>query len=275
MRHPVDRIISLYWFEGRWPRTCHKACEDEKIKNDENKVADLDEWIEQVHDQTNYKKLEYVRHNACGQWVSVENYYTRILLGVDAVQTKQDKFRTKYSRGFWNATLTRDHLHRAKEILASFDLVMIQEKMMGRSQSNLMFHDLTGPGNSTSNQLKIRRKGAEREKYYQPPSNATLERLREWNAMDIELYEYAVKLNAQTVKRWDKTRHEEKRQGSSFDASKSCQMPPYRLPNDIFDIALGGKFCPPGKDSEDKTKRRGWWYYANHCTLHSNEVYQA
>jgi hypothetical protein len=256
MRHPIDRIISLYWFEGRWPRTCGKACEDEKIKNDETKVADLDKWIEHIHDQTNYRKLKYARHNACGQWSSVENYYTRILLGVDAVQDKQQKLKTKHSKGFLNVTLTRDHLHRAKEILASFDLVMIQEQMMGRSESNLMFHDITGPGNTTSNKLIHKRKGAERKKYYQPPSNATLERLREWNALDIELYEYAVKLSAQTVKRWAKTRDEEKRQRSSFDASKSCQIPPFRLPNDIFDIALEGNFCYGGKYGPGEGRRQ-------------------
>jgi hypothetical protein len=51
IRHPIDRIISLYWFEGRWPRTCGAKCEGEKQKDDTTKVADLDEWIEHVHDR--------------------------------------------------------------------------------------------------------------------------------------------------------------------------------------------------------------------------------
>lgn len=284
LRHPVDRIISLYWFEGRWPRTCNKLCEDRKEKTNATKVADLEEWIEHVHDQTNATKLSYTRHNACGQWNSVENYYIRMLLGVDAIGRDRSKKTTKHRRGFMNVTLTRDHLHRAKEILASFDLVMIQEQMSSNSNScsslpsltNRMFHDLTGPpGRNTDydHLLANRRKGAEREKYFQPPSDAALKRLYEWNALDIELYEFAVKLNARIVQEWETTTSRQDNATANFDSQTACRKPPFVLSNDVFDIALGGNYCCPGKYCGVTSRSRGFYINGKQrmCTLQSNE----
>ena len=249
LRHPMDRILSLYWFEGRWPRTCGFQCETNKVKNDTTKVADLQEWMEHIHDQTNHQNLSYFRHNACGQWISVENYYIRQLLGIDrattTMMTTQETAEKRLSgRGFRNVTLTRQHLKRAKEILASFDLVLIQEQMLANDSDMLrMFHSIIGT--NEENELKQIRKGEERERYFQPPTEFEVARLQEWNALDIELYDFAVQLSAWTVNRW------KQRQGGksrSFNSSL-CQKPASILDANLAEVALGGEGCATGTTS--------------------------
>ena len=39
LRHPIDRILSMYWFEGRWPRTCGAPCEQRKNKTNEQPLG--------------------------------------------------------------------------------------------------------------------------------------------------------------------------------------------------------------------------------------------
>ena len=81
--------------------------------------------------------------------------------------------------------------------MASFDVVLIQEQMKESSESIQMFHEMIGyPREEAPAMLKNDRVGSERAKYYQPPDNTTLQRLREWNVLDIELYDYAVKLSS-------------------------------------------------------------------------------
>lgn len=253
MRNPVDRILSMYWFEGRWPRTCGLKCENEKVKNDTTKVADLGEWVEAIHDQRSWGKLKYRRHNGCGQWVSVENYYIRQLLGVDI---------PKYGLGFLNVTLTREHLHRAKKILANFDLVLIQEKMSKRSSMVRMFHSITG-GRESSNMAQVR-KGQERQNLFQAPSTVDLERLQDLNALDLELYEYAVQLSNITVRRWMAQATKGKRVGNALSnrADLVCNKPPLFLEEKDRAIALGGgPHCRPGS----------WSLYNDGCVQHSRE----
>jgi hypothetical protein len=272
LRHPIDRILSMYWFEGRWPRTCHKACEDNKTKDDATKVADLEEWIEAIHDQSSQKKLKYVRHNACGQWISVENYYIRMLLGVDRAMDVQGAKATKHKRGFRNVTLTTRHLHKAKEILASFDLVLIQEEMQIPSNKTQMFYDITGYGTNPPLSFGVQRKGDERAKYFVPPLNTTLDRLRRWNALDIDLYEYAVQLSQENFERWQSRQNLLRVEGSEihkFDAKASCNKPKARLPQPIANIAIGGDFCVGGRWSGINFS--DFWYFPS-CIYHSREA---
>lgn len=167
LRDPIDRILSLYWFEGRWPRTCELACELNKTKDDSTKVADLDEWIEAVYHQSKKSKYKLRYHSSCGQWQSVENYYTRQLLGVDRGDERQ----------FLNKTLTDDDLYRAKQILASFDLVMIQERYQSDRDMVRIFKTITAanPGQQQQQGLPHERKGVERTSAsYQAPSTQDL-----------------------------------------------------------------------------------------------------
>jgi Sulfotransferase family len=274
LRHPIDRILSMYWFEGRWPRTCHQACENNKTKDDSTKVADLHEWIDAIHDQKKHSEYKYVRHNGCGQWVSVENYYTRMLLGVDRAKNRVAAQSTLHKRGFRNVTLTLRHLERAKQILASFDVVVIQEEMMKPSNKTQMFFEITGYGENPPRKFGVERKGAERAKYFVPPSNATLDRLHQWNAFDIQLYEYAVQLSQENYEKWQRRKQnqvdEEGNQTSfAFDPKTACSKPVARLPQRIANIAVAGDFCSGGRWSEKKWE--DFWFFPS-CLYHSREA---
>ena len=123
--------------------------------------------------------MKYRRHNSCGQWASVDNYYIRTLLGIDSASTENEKKATKNGRGFLNKTITREHLHRAKQILASFDLVMVQEQMRSKNSSMInMFYSITGTLNRielprsremTENEKEERRKKKEKRTLLQVP----------------------------------------------------------------------------------------------------------
>lgn len=270
IRHPIERILSMYWFEGRWPRTCHKACENNKTKDDTTKVAELEEWIEAIHDQTNQTELGYVRHSGCGQWVSVENYYTRMLLGIDRARGPAGARATLHQRGFRNVTLDARHLQRAKQILASFDVILIQEEMSTPSNKTRMFHEVTGYGDNNNippDRIGVERMGVERAKYFVPPRNSTLDRLRQWNTLDIELYDYAVQLSNDNYEKWERWRNE-MGNNTAFDAKAVCQKPAAQLPKDIADIAVGGDFCAGGRWSGSKWE--GFWYFPS-CVFHSKE----
>lgn len=248
MRHPIDRILSMYWFEGRWPRTCGKLCEDKKLKNNDTKVADLDEWIEAIHDQSNREKLNYRRHTSCGQWMSVDNYYIRTLLGIDSAVTPKERKSTKNGMGFFNKTITREHLHRAKEILASFDLVMIQEQMKSKDTSMVeMFYSITGM-RTEKKEIPHSRGASQKEleeRENTPSSRYAIDRLREWNALDIELYNYAVVLSKQSVDWWVASgkKEQENVMNNAFNPIKSCKRPPLELDGDLLKTVLGGNGC--------------------------------
>jgi Sulfotransferase family len=284
LRDPIERIVSLYWFEGRWPRTCSRKCEARKVKDDSTKVADLAEWIEQVNDQNNTKALGLRRHAACGQWMSVSDYYIRMLLGIDRVTNKDppaERRATKYRRGFRNVTLTRYHLHRAKEVLASFDLVLIVEHLQ-RQDLATMFQTITGGGENGSlveGPLSWARHGSEKastEPQDTKPSPTELKRLQELNALDMELYEYAVGLSERTVERW--TKQQQKQQQQQHDDREQegeetalatltplwqhqCRKPPLYLNEEQRFIAIGGEGCGNGHRV----------LYQSGCLQHSRE----
>lgn len=235
LRHPIDRILSLYYFEGRWPRTCDMKCELTKIKDDTTKVADLGEWVESVYHQTNKAKFKLLPTSGCGQWQSVENYYIRQLIGVDRGRNGE----------FLNHTLTREDLHRAKEVLASFDLVLIQERFSGSQHDPemiQMFRTITGAPVITS--MPHSREGQEKKANFRPPSSKELRRLEELNKLDIELYEYAKNLSRRTVARWVQRKQSEgNKLTEGTTMIEQCEVPPRNLTIDKARILLGGEGC--------------------------------
>ncbi len=210
MRHPVDRIISLYWFEGRWPRIGAKSCEDKRNKTAATKVLDFNDWIDAVYNQyatTSSRDHELIFHSNCGQWQSVENYYIRQLTGVDRYTTSAGadtsdnisvsfhKISDRYGdlNGiFRNVTLDRSHLELAKDVLAGFDLVIILEQLNKNEELRQMVFELTG-GNHNSRDdyfnnllLTKSREGLERNgKEYVPPTKEEIRKLTHWNRLDI------------------------------------------------------------------------------------------
>jgi len=263
LRHPVDRIVSMYWFEGRWPRICGLPCERKREKTNRTKTADLCEWVDHVHAQTDFRRLRYTRHNQCGQWTSVENYYIRTLLGVDSARNGEEKKLTPYGRGFLNITLTRRHLDQAKKILDNFDLIMIQEQMRQPSNMTRMLHAIIGSATDDPYRMGVHRKGDERHsESYVNPTDVELEKLRQLNELDIELYEYAVELSARTVERWlaKSERASYKQELEEFDAAQSCNRPDILPSRDIIKTTIGGRGC---------NTHGAFFYYSGDCMLHS------
>eukprot|EP00536_Pseudo-nitzschia_multiseries_P007836 jgi/Psemu1/287392/fgenesh1_pg.189_\ len=286
LRHPISRIESMYWYEGKWPRNCSMACENTKQKDDTTAVVQtLEEWALAVRGQTRRKELRYVRHTGCGQWMGVDNYYIRQLLGVDRASANENKEKLAgCSLGFLNVTLTRTHLHRAKEILASFDVVMIQEDMARKSWGTAMFLDLITPNDALRKRrpakLAVNRRGVERTRdQYRPLPNSTRRMLEEWNKLDLELYDYAVELSRSTVKQWRKQPPDKEEDdavaaaecGGAAVAMNSSKFP---LSDEVFDIAIGGRYCCPGpacpKIFRGELPVRGFWYFFPGCIWSSN-----
>ena len=268
LRDPIERIISLYWFEGRWPRICGNDCEDKREKTNGTAVADFAEWIERVHNQEDYpdRRLGLTYHNNCGQWQSVENYYIRQLLGVDRKIMKDKKVAWHDDNGhFNNVTITRDHLEKAKRVLAAFDLVVDIEALGKDPELGLMLHEITG-GSKRRPGKKARSEQARtnplRKTHFFPPTKTELERLRELNAFDIELYEYAKLLNRDTVKRWIEREHNHANSVNQ-PALDKCKRPQLALDQSTKPILLGGRGC------NNAMYPFYWNGGAQHCNLHS------
>jgi hypothetical protein len=66
LRDPVDRAISSYWFEGRWPQK-------ERNRTDENSPLDLFNWTSQVNQQTRGKLLWYCASDCYCKWFGSMN----------------------------------------------------------------------------------------------------------------------------------------------------------------------------------------------------------
>jgi len=268
LRDPIERIISLYWFEGRWPRICDSVCEGKREKTNETAVADFAEWIERVHNQNDYpdRRLKLTYHNNCGQWQSVENYYIRQLLAVDRMRDKNLALRD--DEYFNNVTITRDHLEKAKRVLAAFDLVVDIEELGKDPELELMLYEITGGSKrrpAKEPKSEHSRINSLRKTHFFPPTKTELDRLRDLNAFDIELYEYAKLLNRDTVKRWVE-RENNHTNSVNQTALDRCKRPPLALDQFTKPILLGGLGC------ENSMKPFFYSGSAQHCNLHSGVV---
>lgn len=253
MRDPIDRIQSLYWFEGRWPRVCAAACEAEREKTNSTAI-DFGPWIEAIYHQKDTPGRDYMLtfHSNCGQYQSVENYYIRQLLGVDRNQDINPKGENgcktdKYGL-FRNVTLTEEHLEMAKDVLAAFDLVIILEDLKTDDTLNKMIHELTGGGRRYPEAIPVQteRKGQERLQQYVKPTDKELSRLKELNALDMKLYEFAKTLSRKTVETW-KQREEQGKSASIYfsddELDEKCRKPDVTLGKEYEEILLGGCGC--------------------------------
>jgi len=103
MRHPVERILSLYWYE-------HVAYWDVDFKNKPERIKALQEWLETWADGSPAKKIIAERTGGRNTYVEPCNYYVKNL-------------------GNWNGPgpATEGHLAAAKRALESFDVVLLTE----------------------------------------------------------------------------------------------------------------------------------------------------
>jgi hypothetical protein len=104
LRDPIDRIMSLYWYE-------HVAWWYD-VKHEPQNCRTLAQWVDGWQDGSPWK-AHFVRQNPGTVYVEVENYYVKSLIG-------------------WNglAPIGEADLERAKKILSEhFDFVLLTDDM--------------------------------------------------------------------------------------------------------------------------------------------------
>jgi hypothetical protein len=108
LRDPIDRIISLYWYEHvSWYVS---------VAKEPQRVVPFAVWLSAWRDGGSWKErilLEYPTSN----YVEVENYYVKMLVGWNA----------NSGVGHGSGRVGRKELEKAKEILSRFDVVLITE----------------------------------------------------------------------------------------------------------------------------------------------------
>jgi len=176
LRHPIDRIVSLYWYE-------HVAWHVE-VKRQPQNAKPFVEWVANWVDSSPYKQA-FLRTNPGTNYVEVENYYTKGLVGwgID-----------RESNPVTGATKT--DLADAKSALGRFDLVFITE--WSRRESQLAAFDAALPGSrrALERQLVQGSEGLKRDWAAKlmpdgPALEGAMHRLRVLNALDLELWGYA------------------------------------------------------------------------------------
>lgn len=100
-RDPVDRIISLYWYEH--------VLYFSKDDGNETKASSLHTWIDHWKDSSTWKK-NFTKYHPGSVYIEVENYYVKAL-------TRWDGTRP----------VNRQDLEVAKRVIEKFDLVIISE----------------------------------------------------------------------------------------------------------------------------------------------------
>jgi len=185
MRHPVDRIESLYFFEGRWPQKSYRRTEDTAIS--------LQKWLRKV--EATSKRRSWGSQNHLRQrgafplrqriWDEVSEYYVQIFSGVAAEASQQ-------------------HLEVAKSVLDNFDAVLILERLSteeGRNEAEgllrkiLPSHNVECPPRLPLHKVN---EGSVRKRA-EPLSREDRLRIVALNPLDLELYRHAVSLHKERV----------------------------------------------------------------------------
>ena len=171
LRHPVDRVISRYFFEGRWG-LFKKPLKDEEIS--------FSDWLRQ-------KRQIHAGHRNERLWSVTSELYTKTLAGVVVDKHLQLSFV---------------HLETAKEWLdAAFPL--ITEWLSTPHAARALGKKLCFADGSTGRYPGVppigpKRRAAGGHTARRPkswlPSMEDLELLWSDNALDLQLYDYATKL---------------------------------------------------------------------------------
>ncbi len=168
LRHPVDRVISRYFFEGRWG-LFKKPIKDEEIS--------FSDWLRE-------KRQIHAGHRNERLWSVTSELYTKTLAGVVV-----DK----------NLQLSFVHLETAKEWLeAAFPLITewLSTPHTARALGRRLCFATDGPGKPPIHVPKRRAAGGHtsRRPASWLPDVDDLELLWSDNRHDLELYAYATKL---------------------------------------------------------------------------------
>ena len=185
IRHPVDRIESLYFFEGKWPQKSYRRTEDTAIS--------LQKWLRKV--EATSRRRAWGSNNHLKQrgayplrqriWDEVSEYYVQIFSGVAAEATAK-------------------HLEVAKSVLDNFDAVLILERLSteeGRSEAEallrkiLPLHNVECPPRLPLHKVN---EGSVRKRA-EPLSREDRLRIVALNPLDLELYRHAVSLHKERI----------------------------------------------------------------------------
>jgi hypothetical protein len=187
IRHPVDRIESLYFFEGKWPQKSYRRTEDTAIP--------LEKWLRRV--RATSKRRSWGSQNHLRQrgafplrqriWDEVSEYYVQIFSGVAAEAT--DK-----------------HLEVAKSVLDNFDAVLILERLSteeGRDEAEALLRKLLPTPRverACPPRLPLHKvnEGSVRKRA-EPLSREDRLRIVALNPLDLELYRHAVTVHKERV----------------------------------------------------------------------------
>lgn len=113
LRHPIIRILSRYWFEGRWDQKSSTPRTDDNARS-------LETWLEKVRKAPHGTRV----------WSCISNYYVKTLAGCggpgSGCRVEDDGVGSK-------------ELTRAKLVLeANFSLVLLTEWLSSEGQGALM-----------------------------------------------------------------------------------------------------------------------------------------
>lgn len=120
LRNPIERIVSLYWYE-------HVAWYDGVVKKPE-KLVTFNKWVSSWRDGSQWKNRfssKFPRNN----YVEIENYYVKSLIGYD------------FNR---NRPICDEDLTLAKNVLKSYDIVVITEWMNNKTHLEFINDALSG-----------------------------------------------------------------------------------------------------------------------------------
>jgi hypothetical protein len=110
-RPPIDRIMSLYWYE-------HVAWWNE-VKHEMARCKTLSKWVDGWRDGSEWKS-QFVKTNPSTVYVEVENYYIKSLVGWD---------------GTW--TIGEKDLQLAKQRVDSMDVILLTQDLSLNNRESL------------------------------------------------------------------------------------------------------------------------------------------
>lgn len=225
IRHPVSRVLSLYWYEhvGWW----------DGIKKDHSKLRSLEGWVDEWRDESNWKRT-FQLSNPGNVYLEIENYYVKMLTG-------------------WNRDgrggLSFDAFDRAKDALERFDAVFVCERSTWTNHTSLVARSIgVSPEFFDNLATKLKADTTARKRLtpkLAPDLDRVTKTLASLNTLDLALYDYATRLDDARVAFFEASSSSSSRRragrGDDEERGRACETPP------VLQLkARNGIFRPPG-----------------------------
>ena len=166
LRHPVDRIISLYWYEH--------VTYYYKVQKKPGKSSNLRTWVMHWRDNSTWKQNLTSRYPG-NVYIEVENYYVKALSG-------------------WTGDhqIDENDLMKAKETLQKFDLVFLSELMNKGIQDDVFRSFFKVPNRKLPTSLASDKRLISQLKNILASDEKEIRTiLTDINKYDLELYKFA------------------------------------------------------------------------------------